>query len=380
MLPTSGPLERQPYGSTSTSDSKHYRRSVDWRDSGIFIDTESDCSSKRSSLDVCLIDSRLQSEYDLMVSKDQEGGLSCFGNSNRTAESCHSNLSVGSNVSEDGSCKELMNKDLRYSIDKITFQDDDGDTILHLAVVGCSFNTINDLVKVYAQEDLLNMVNNMMHSALHVAVMTHRTDIVELFIKFGAKYNLRDRRGNTCLHIACQHGHIQTVIAILESVVSLQEKDVTENQDLCDIQSLVEMRNFDGQTCLHLAASKGHRHILKLLINNYKTDMNLVEGKSGDTILHMAIKNHDLELVSFILRQLDGFCNSSNYAGYDPLKTLFIIEQSADEQSVIHLQKIKSLIIEKIESCTQKDQRNSMNGPNLTEEGSDFTDTSDDEP
>lgn len=55
-----------------------------------------------------------------------------------------------------------------------------------------------------------------------------------------------------------------------------------------------------GRTALHLAALKGHIHILKYLLENKATKVNL-QNKSGNTALHFAVRSNKIKVVETIL-------------------------------------------------------------------------------
>lgn len=259
------------------------RRSVDWRDSGIVIDDD----QKFNSIDaICDIKS-----------------------SNSTQSEC---------------CLPE-----RIVLD----QDDDGDTILHLAVVGCTPEKVKDLIKICD----LNVINNMMQTPLHVATMVNRPEMVDVLIKSGARLNVHDRRGNTPLHLACQKGFKDIVILLLDAAKEgLIADKVTVDHHL-------DVTNFDGQTCLHSAAIHNMSDIIEILVNRYDANLNSRDSRSGATIMHRAIQNLNVGLVEFI-SSLGKHCNQADFSGRRPLDTLRIISQSKLDK----FQQEKFILVEKL--------------------------------
>lgn len=275
------------------------RRSVDWRDSGIVIDE----------------DHTHFSSYEPIFDHSSRSSLS-------TASIHHE---IPSAIETPAYCP----------IQKIAYdQDVDGDTILHLAVVGFPLNKVKDLVKICD----LDAINNMMQTPMHVAVLANRPEMVELLISTGARVDVHDRRGNTPLHLACQKGHKEIVEIILDS-------------DKQNQLQRIEMANFDGQTCLHLASTNEQRQILELLVIKYNTDINCKDSKSGETIMHKAICKFNIDLVAFILR-LPKHCNIRDFSGRTPLETIRILRDSrANESQMDVLDVINRLVLNSIESC-----------------------------
>lgn len=286
--------------SSAESFSHHYdksisRRSVDWRDSGIEIDDDQQFNSIDA---ICDIDSTL--------------------------------------ISQSRGC---------CLIDGITYDADvDGDTILHLAVVGCTLDKVKDLIKICD----LDAINNMMQTPMHVATMANRPEMVELLIFSGAKLNIHDRRGDTPLHLACQKGYKDIADTILNAIKS------GSNSDGLTLKQQIEMTNFDGQTCLHTAALHDQSAIIELLVNKYEADVNCRDSRSGETIMHKAIGKFSVDLIAFIL-SLGKHCNQADYSGRMPLDMIRILRESRiDKFQVDKLVLTEKLVNERIQICVEQ--------------------------
>jgi ankyrin only family protein len=81
-----------------------------------------------------------------------------------------------------------------------------------------------------------------------VAVLTHQARIERCLLVAGATVDIRDRRGNTALHLACQIGDLECVKALTEPVTVAETK--TANLQYAAFQQQVpqnlEERNYDG--------------------------------------------------------------------------------------------------------------------------------------
>lgn len=287
----------------------HSRRSVDWRDSGIVIDDDFNINN----LDL--------PHYDL--------GAACSSMPRARPTEDYAQQ-IGQN-----------NKISNYN----PVEDDDGDTILHLAVVGCTQTKVEELMKICD----LDAINNLMHTPLHLATMSNKPDMVKLLIDNGAKSNLPDRRGNTPLHLACKNGYIEIVNLILEG-----SKNMEPNQNAQEIiRQYIETTNFDGLTCLHIASLNDRKDIIDLLVNRYNCNINCQDSRSGETILHKAIHQLNLGLIQYIL-SLDKHCNDKDYYGRTPLATIDVLVKSNVSQSDIELlESARELIRNRIIRCIE---------------------------
>lgn len=289
----------------------HSRRSVDWRDSGIVIDDD----IHLNELDL--------PHYDL-------GPSSIRGSSSST-----SRPTIDSIFGESNSASNYN-----------PVEDDDGDTILHLAVVGCTQAKVKELMKICD----LDAINNLMHTPLHIATMGNRPEIVRLLLDNGAKPNIPDRRGDTPLHLACKKGLIEIVCLILEGA-KMSQPDIDQHQLT---KQYIENTNFDGLTTLHLASLNDRRDIIDLLINKYGCNINCQDSRSGETILHKAIHHLNLGLIEFIL----GFqkhCNEKDYYGRTALATIEMLLKSDSNQSQIDiLESARQLVKDRIIKCIEQ--------------------------
>jgi len=231
------------------------------------------------------------------------------------------------------------------------FRNVDGDTMLHLAAVGSTLNEVKDLIQMFD----VNAINSMLQTPLHVATLANRPEIVELLLSSGARLNVHDRRGNTPLHLACQNGLKQITCIMLDAVTNCVTSDL-----LC-LDQHIELTNFDGETCLHLAASRNEIEIIEMLVKKYNADLAIQDSRSGATILHKAIIDFNVERVESILK-LKTHCNRGDYAGHKPSDTIKILRNSKLTQSQLtKLVLIEKLVSDAINQCIEHNGCCSLN-------------------
>nr|XP_021183196.2 ankyrin repeat domain-containing protein 27 [Helicoverpa armigera] len=113
-------------------------------------------------------------------------------------------------------------------------------------------------------------------TALHVACIHGKANIVESLIEMGAEVNATDLNECTPLHYASSRGHQNALLLLLHSGAKINQA------------------NIDKNTPLHMAVNNGHLNCVKALIyfaehSRRKIKVNCV-NESGNTPLHMASK------------------------------------------------------------------------------------------
>ena len=131
-------------------------------------------------------------------------------------------------------------------------------SLLHMT----SYNGLLDIARILLERDgpiksYVNSRDKEGQTPLHFAVKQHHTNIVALLLKFGADVNAQDDYHITPLHGAlegggCIHGHASRITETVQLLVNHG--------------SSVQMRNKDGQTTLHLASLHGYPSIVALLL------------------------------------------------------------------------------------------------------------------
>jgi ankyrin repeat protein len=125
-------------------------------------------------------------------------------------------------------------------------------------------------------------------------------DAVKSLIRAGAAAGAHDGYGNTPLHRAAMHGHIEVVKLLLR-----------------EYSAEVNIKNIDGYTPLHLAALIGHLEEVRILLEHSADST--IKNADGDTPLHYTAGKGQVEIVELFLRG-GAAVNSHNNRGDTPLK------------------------------------------------------------
>lgn len=150
--------------------------------------------------------------------------------------------------------------------------------------------------------EALNVPNSRLQTPLHVAALQRLVGIVGLLVQCGADLRQVDQTGDTALHIVCREGYIE----ILQEVLTIADKT--------SVLQCLEARDYNGHTCLHLAALFLHLDIIKLLAE-VGANVNAKDGTYNYTILHYAVQKRDLKLLECALSLERISLEETSYSG-----------------------------------------------------------------
>ncbi|XP_060102975.1 nuclear factor NF-kappa-B p105 subunit [Heteronotia binoei] len=187
-----------------------------------------------------------------------------------------------------------------------TVQDENGDNVLHLAIIHLHLELLRNLLEVIADfnaDEILNVRNDLYQSPLHLAVITKQAGGVKALLRAGADVTLLDRHGNSVLHLATKQGD-EKVLNVL-----LHHKEASLMKDL---------PNSEGLNAIHLAVMANSVSCLRRLIAA-GADVNAQEQKSGRTALHLAVEQGNISLAGCLLLEGDAHVDSITYDGTTPL-------------------------------------------------------------
>lgn len=193
-------------------------------------------------------------------------------------------------------------------------QDDDGDTQLHIAIVQGFLEVAFNLIQMAPHPCLLNILNDDGQSPLHLAVLTRQPRIVRRLILAGASPALRNFRGNTALHLACATGDLPSAKALTEPLSPIEKNYLLPTKKIPALPQNLEQRNYDGEMCLHIAAASGQVELVRLLLR-LGADLEAREALAGKTALHLAVERGCRPVVAFLLQECRPCLDTQTYAG-----------------------------------------------------------------
>ncbi|KAG3289563.1 NFKB inhibitor epsilon [Ictidomys tridecemlineatus] len=177
-------------------------------------------------------------------------------------------------------------------LEAFTYISEDGDTLVHLAVIHEVPEVLFYCLALLPQE-VLDIQNNLYQTALHLAVHLDQPNAVQALVLKGASRVLQDRHGDTALHVACQRQHLACARCLLEG----QPEPGRGTSHSLDLQ----LQNWQGLACLHIATLQRNQPLIELLLQN-GADIDAQEGTSGKTALHLAVETQERSLVQFLLQ------------------------------------------------------------------------------
>jgi ankyrin repeat protein len=187
-----------------------------------------------------------------------------------------------------------------------------------------SFNNFEDattflsLIDEYTEEsnnsnsDYIGHANNEGHTFLHyVALIDHKDIVREGFTISNVDTNKITPTGSTALHTAAENGNIKALRGLLEGGIGYggisAAFEITE----------IDLPNAQGETPLHLAATKGHKAAAKYLISR-GADIYSIDNQ-GATPLQRARENGYLDVVKLLEKESanEDYCNDLRQAAID---------------------------------------------------------------
>ncbi|XP_066540208.1 NF-kappa-B inhibitor delta [Hoplias malabaricus] len=232
---------------------------------------------------------------------------------------------------------------------RTTWQDDDGDTILHIYTAKGQREYAFAAAEKLLELGRLDSKEHNGKTALLVAVTANQPDIVQDLLSLGADISLCDNKGQTTLHLAATYGFPQVMQVLLSMEPGVD----------------LEARNFEGLTPLHCAVIS-HSATMKALAatssawlpdsglqsqaDNKLSCLQLLleagasplsqEIKSNKTCLHLAVKEGNVQLVHFFLKlqlpDMQAFINMKAH-GHTALHMAAGLHGSPHQEELIRL-------------------------------------------
>lgn len=172
-------------------------------------------------------------------------------------------------------------------------QDADGDTILHLYIYFKDDDEIIKLIDAISKYSVksLNLQNSDGQTALHIATILKKLDVVKSLVQRGIDQTITEYTGKTAFHIACAMDNLELI------------KILSENNFH---RSLMRNTDFSGETILHSALkSKVRNEVLSYLVTNLHADVNMKDSRSGRNIFHILAEEGDIDLFKLLVKMTE---------------------------------------------------------------------------
>ncbi|XP_019185362.1 PREDICTED: uncharacterized protein LOC109180312 [Ipomoea nil] len=195
----------------------------------------------------------------------------------------------------------------------LAYRDIQGATILHAAAARGQVEVVKDLIACY--DDIISSTDNHGNTALHVAAARGQLGVVEaLTIVSPSLLNSTNKAGETFLHVAIT-GFQTPCFRRLDRQIELMKQLISGR--IFDIEEIVNAKNNDGRTALHLAIIGNiHSELVELLMTVRSMDVN-TRDKDGMTPLDILRQRPRSESSEIITRQLisaGGIFSQQEYA------------------------------------------------------------------
>lgn len=191
---------------------------------------------------------------------------------------------------------------------------------LFSAVKGGDIPTITALIQEEGEE-ILAVRDPQGHTIVHWAAMNGNTEVLQLLANAGAPLNepSHDTVGLHPIHWTCTQGNLGALHFFIQSGISINTTDRTRSRTAVLLAAQyghpvlvlycikngasLDLVDVDGDSAVHWAAYKGSPEILSVL---QYLQMDMIEPDHfGQTPLHLAAMQGNLEAVEYLVEELD---------------------------------------------------------------------------
>eukprot|EP00013_Stygamoeba_regulata_P007642 CAMPEP_0177642866 /NCGR_PEP_ID=MMETSP0447-20121125/7847_1 /TAXON_ID=0 /ORGANISM="Stygamoeba regulata, Strain BSH-02190019" /LENGTH=1254 /DNA_ID=CAMNT_0019145117 /DNA_START=57 /DNA_END=3822 /DNA_ORIENTATION=+ len=240
-------------------------------------------------------------------------------------------------------CQNGLEEIVRLLIAKgadVSRKDSHGKTVLHLAVESGQNPIVHallaSLTSDHQKQAMFTALDDENRTPLRTAIACKNFEITKALLEHGANVNEVDHQGNSLLHQALLQGEEECAVFL----VGVGSNCVSENRDhqtpvslavsrghlltlgaLLDADRLIAMRQHTDGSLLRLALKNQQYAAAKMLLAAGVNVDQDEDTTTSDSILHLAIKEHDIGAVEFLLRESKANRGRENNAGDTPLHT-----------------------------------------------------------
>ena len=92
----------------------------------------------------------------------------------------------------------LKEFEMQNKMNLLDFRDNINQTVLHIAVDAINFSAVESLVKLNYAQDLINEVDNIGMTPMHIAAVNFDVHLYDLLTTLNPNYKIKDNEGKTC--------------------------------------------------------------------------------------------------------------------------------------------------------------------------------------
>lgn len=231
-----------------------------------------------------------------------------------------------------------------------------GWTPLHLAAHYGHTEIVAALLENYIKkEDLKKFVARSGVTPMHLAVQGGHAEIVKKLLAHDAEITA-DSDGVTPMHLAASNGQIDSLALLLDSKGSSDYINAPDSAGLTPLHraaaagcldavklllqkgAVFERRTNNYETPLHLAAAKGHAHIIEFLLDYYKQCLDLDDDNAkSQTALHLASQKCHAAVVK-VLTESGADAGLKDEKGNTPLALVNDLKIDKSDKLMLHAQ------------------------------------------
>lgn len=163
-------------------------------------------------------------------------------------------------------------------------------------------NIVTELINNNAVN--IDMIGKSGKTALQEAVETNRENIVKMLIEKGANVTIKDKKGQSLLHIAAAKGifleKIDTFFNLIEAKKNFNPQKIFWNHKCYQLLPIFTEMNSSINPFIYQfqLSTLGYQNLVEIFIENDGIDVNQASD-DGSTALEVAVNNGDFNFLIF---------------------------------------------------------------------------------
>ena len=239
----------------------------------------------------------LHQKYEINLASDQSALQKCAGEDEKTSKSNSMCLLAAAKCGDLQQIRALLS----YPSCDPLVTDVDKNTALHIAASRGHHEVVLELASRYMAEPSKASagVNNEGQTPLHLACYNGWLKcITPLAIKFSSEMNMHDKSGNTPIMAAASAGH-ENIITLLKERYKVKSESKRGESTAKKENEVKKTKHEEGTlvaSCLLVAAKQGSLVVVRALLSHPSCEL-LARDEDGNTALHIAASRGQNEVV-----------------------------------------------------------------------------------